>query len=219
MDHELGTSGFLYRANKLMFDHRTESLWSTLQGQPVVGPLVGQTIRLEQRPVVTTTWGDWKSRHPETTVLSLETGHLRDYGEGVAYRNYFGTDDLMYELKSQDRRLNNKDEVLVLRTTDDQIAISADYLNRNKVYSDKIGDRPFVVLTDQSGANWVFESKGIRFKTWNQIDKVTDHQNEAWSFSDAELTHSSGRTLKRLPAHRAFWFGWQAQYPETRLVK
>ena len=28
----------------------------------------------------------------------------------------------------------------------------------------------------------------------------------------------SGRKLRRLPAHRAFWFGWHAAYPDTRLV-
>lgn len=33
------------------------------------------------------------------------------------------------------------------------------------------------------------------------------------------LSGSEGRTLKRLPAHRAFWFCWYAAYPETRLVE
>ena len=81
--HELGTSGFLYRSNKLMYDQETFSLWSTLQGEPVVGPLVGQGIKLKQHHVVTSTWGEWKRRHPKTKVLSLDTGHQRDYGEGV----------------------------------------------------------------------------------------------------------------------------------------
>ena len=54
--YELGTSGFLYRSNKLMYDHRTKSFWSTLAGEPVVGPLVGKKIKLKRRYVVTTTW-------------------------------------------------------------------------------------------------------------------------------------------------------------------
>jgi len=36
---------------------------------------------------------------------------------------------------------------------------------------------------------------------------------------EAQLTGPGGETLKRLPAHRAFWFGWYAAYPQTRLVK
>ena len=67
-----GTSGLLYRSNKLMFDHGTWSLWNTIMGEPVVGPLVGTGVRLTHRAVVTTTWGEWRRMHPGTTVLSLE---------------------------------------------------------------------------------------------------------------------------------------------------
>ena len=77
-----GTSGLLYRSNKLMFDHGTKSLWNTFEGVPVVGASVGSRIKLRHRSVVTTTWGEWRRTHPETTVLSLETGHQRDYSEG-----------------------------------------------------------------------------------------------------------------------------------------
>jgi len=38
--YELGTSGFLYRSNKLMYDHGTKSMWSTLKGEPVLGPFM-----------------------------------------------------------------------------------------------------------------------------------------------------------------------------------
>jgi hypothetical protein len=57
-----------------MYDRATSSLWSTLTGGPVVGPLAGQGIELETSPVVTSTWGEWRRRHPDTRVLSLETG-------------------------------------------------------------------------------------------------------------------------------------------------
>ncbi|MEL6916360.1 MAG: DUF3179 domain-containing (seleno)protein, partial [Bacteroidota bacterium] len=39
INHQLGTSGFLYRSNKLMYDKATQTLWSTLEGEPVIGPL------------------------------------------------------------------------------------------------------------------------------------------------------------------------------------
>jgi hypothetical protein len=41
-----GTSGLLYRSNKLLFDEETRTLWSSLQGIPVVGPLADSGIRL-----------------------------------------------------------------------------------------------------------------------------------------------------------------------------
>jgi Protein of unknown function (DUF3179) len=64
---------------------------------------------------VTTTWGEWRAEHPDTTVLSLDTGHERDYSEGAAYRDYFGNDRLYFQVSKMDTRLKNKAEVLVLR--------------------------------------------------------------------------------------------------------
>ncbi len=113
--HVLGTSGLLYESSKLMFDESTKSLWSTLQGEPVIGPLAHSGIRLEYETVVTTSWGEWRRQYPGTRVLALETGHRRDYSEGAAYRAYFGTQDLMFEVSRRDARLENKDEVLVVR--------------------------------------------------------------------------------------------------------
>ena len=45
-------------------------------------------------------------------MLSLDTGHDRDYSEGAAYREYYSTDELMFGVPVSDPRLKNKDEVL-----------------------------------------------------------------------------------------------------------
>ena len=202
-----------------MYDHATQSLWSTLQGTPVVGPLVKEDIQLIRRPVVTTTWGEWKARHPETTVLSLDTGHERDYGEGVAYQEYFANDRLMFSVPKNDRRLRNKDEVVGLRSGDEQLAISADYLAQNPVYADSIDGQKLVVLTDSSGANRVYATEDVAFDSWDGNETLTDTNGNDWKLTESELTDSAGRTLQRMPAHRVFWFGWFSQFPETRLVK
>ncbi len=52
-------------------------------GGTVVGPLAESEVVLTSRPVVTTTWKEWRAAHPETTVLALDTGHERDYGRAV----------------------------------------------------------------------------------------------------------------------------------------
>lgn len=220
--HELGTSGFLYRSNKLMYDHATQSLWSTLSGTPVVGPLVGKGISLPMLHVVTSTWGEWRKRHPGTTVLSLDTGHQRDYSEGAAYRDYFASDRLMFGVPRLDTRLPNKAEVLALRAPGDggeQLAIAADFLAAHRVYHDRVGGQAFVVLTDGSGANRVYESASRRFASWDGQFTVRDSTGQAWKLTEDGLTGPGGVSLKRLPAHRAFWFGWYAAYPATRLVK
>ncbi len=233
VQHELGTSGFLYRSNKLMYDHATKSMWSTLDGSPVMGKLVGQGIQLPSLHVVTTTWKEWRSRHPDTQVLSLDTGYQRNYDEGVAYREYFATDRLMFNVQHKDERLANKDEILALRKlTDatgaaanssaapsDTLAISAAYLSKTPVYHDRLAGVDFVVLTDASGANRVYDASGVRFASWDQKSSVTDVQGRVWKMDEAALTAPGGEQRQRQSAHRAFWFGWVAAYPQTRLVK
>lgn len=222
VQHEFGTSGFLYRSNKMMYDHATKSLWSTMNGTPVVGPLVGKGIELQMLYVVTTTWGEWRRRHPGTQVLSLDTGHARDYREGEAYRDYFATDRLMFGVPKRDDRLPNKAEVLALRLPQapgESLAIAADFLATRPLHHAQLGNVRLVVLTDASGANRVYESRDLNFTAWDRAGELRDAGGGLWRVDEAGLSGPNGSSLKRLPAHRAFWFGWVAAFPETRLVK
>lgn len=222
INHKIGTSGFLYRSNKLMYDKATQSLWNTIWGEPVVGPLVGKGIKLTYLSVVTTTWGEWKKRHPGTSVLSLDTGYNRDYSEGNAYNNYFSTDRLMFNTPFSDNRLRNKDEVLALRfeeNPDEKLAISAKFLSKNTVYENELAGVNFVVFTDPSGANRVYERGTLSFSDFDGDQTVTDKNRLTWTLSESQLVSANGDVLKRLPYHRSFWFGWHAAYPDTRLVK
>lgn len=221
--YELGTSGFLYRSNKLMYDRATQSLWSTLWGTPAIGPLVGRSIRLPRRSVVTTSWGEWRRRHPATTVLSIDTGYRRDYGEGVAYRNYFATDELMFNTSQTDRRLPNKAEVLGLVFSDGAarpLAIAAAYARRHPLLHERIGERELVVLTDRSGAMRVYGTDGQRFEAWDGDSRLTDAEGRAWTLHEdrLQLIAVDDVSLPRLPSHSAFWFGWYGAYTNTRLL-
>jgi len=219
--HEMGTSGFLFRSNKLMYDKATQSLWNTMWGEPVVGPLVGKGIRLPRRTVVTTTWGEWRRRHPETTVLSLNTGYTRNYDEGVAYSAYFATDELMFNSSAVDNRLANKAEVLGLIFNDSDeapLAIAATYAKANPLLHERIGDREFIVITDQSGAMRVYETDGLRFKNWDGDEMLLDVEGGHWTLYEDRLSNSDGASLARLPSHSAFWFGWYGAYTNTRLL-
>ncbi len=149
---KFGTSGLLYRSNKLMFDHGTKRLWNTFEGVPVVGPLVGSGVRVTHRSVVTTTWGEWRRMHPETTVLSLETGYERDYDEGAAYQGYFSNDDLMFDVSELDDRLDNKDEVMVLLLDDADgvrhpLAFAVEFLEDHRTHTEEHAGRRLVVVT------------------------------------------------------------------------
>ena len=212
------TSGLLYRSNKLMFDEQTKSLWSTIYGEPLVGPLVGSGIRLDRLPVVTTTWGEWRATHPETTVLSLETGFVRDYGEGTAYKDYSRTDEPMFAVPRIDDRLANKAEVLVLR--DPPLAIPVRSLEKQPLYAFENGGRRYVVITSPAGANRVYEAPDARLLEIDADGRWVDERGTHWRATEPELVPDNSEipAKPRVEAHRVFWFAWYAHYPETRLL-
>lgn len=227
-NHRFGTSGLLYRSNKLMFDHRSRSLWSALTGEPVIGPLVGKGIKLEVFPLVTTTWGEWKKTHPHTTVLSLNTGYTRDYREGSAYRDYFKTDRLMFPVPKTDKRLKNKAEVLVMVLPDKKgkptklpVAIHSKFLKKRPVYHLEKASKQLVIITSKAGAHRVYDARNIRFNTAPKDGKIIDSQGNEWKIKESflERIDNTAIRLSRFPAHMAFWFGWHAQYPETLSIK
>ena len=218
----LGTSGLLYRSNKLMFDAETGSLWSTIEGRPVVGPLAGSSMVLKYRPVVTTYWKEWREAHPDTTVLSLETGHARDYREGAAYRSYFSTDDLMFEVPRQDPRLKRKAEALTFIAGEGAqrtpVAIDAAFLKKNPVHMFEAAARTYVVFSTGAGANRIYRADDLRFVRAT-ASAATAENGDAWKITEDRLEGPEGQVRPREPARRTFWFAWFSQYPETRLIK
>ena len=63
-----GTSGLLYRSNKLMYDRETKTLWSSLPGTPVIGPLAHrEDLKLEISP---------RGSHDMVRVVGRTPGYL-----------------------------------------------------------------------------------------------------------------------------------------------
>lgn len=104
-----GVSGLLYNSDVLLYDRQTESLWSQLRMEAVTGARLGE--RLIWLPVQHTTWAAWRAAHPETDVLSLETGYQRDYTRDP-YASYATSPAVMFPVGHQDARLAPKAWVL-----------------------------------------------------------------------------------------------------------
>ena len=64
-----GNRSQLYKLNMTWWDHETESVWTQLLGEALIGPLAG--TRLEQLPAFTGPWESWREQHPETLVLKV----------------------------------------------------------------------------------------------------------------------------------------------------
>lgn len=104
-DDHFGVSGLLYQSDVLLYDHKTESLWSQIMQQAVAGPRTGEVLK--RYPLIHTTWREWKSLHPDTQVLSRHTGYHRNYARNP-YAGYESTSLLYFNVSNMDSRLHPK---------------------------------------------------------------------------------------------------------------
>jgi hypothetical protein len=147
---EFGVSGLLYNSDVLLYDRQTGSLWSQILKTAVTGALSG--ARLTAIPLTHTTWQDWYARHPQTDVLSPETGYRRNY-RADPYPGYSRSGKLYFPVQEENRQYPRKAMVMGLE-------INGEF----KVY-------PFEELQKGSG-RFTDEFHGKRFEV------LYDHENE-----------------------------------------
>ena len=207
-----GSSGFLYRSNKLMYDTTTNSLWNQFTGRPVVGRLTGSGIVLKTRPIVITRWSDWLASHPQTRVLSLQTGHRRDYSTGAAYGDYFTSPDLMFPTTTDEKKLKQKDLVFALRSSVVEKAWPLAMFDGGAVINDNAGILELVLIGDSATKTVrAYRSEGLNFTKAPRPDQVLLN-NETWQVTEDALVAPNGKTLPRLPGHTAYWFAWSGYF-------
>ena len=206
--YRFGTSGLLYRSNKLMYDRNTRTLWNQFSGRPAWGPLVGEDIRLTVLPVVVTTWGEWYARHPDTTVLSIETGFVRNYGPGVAYNEYFNSPLTWFNVPVEDDRLAQKDNVYAVRVGEALTAYPIGLLAERMFALDEVGGLPIVVVATADGEGGrSYESGGVDFRSADPMaGTLTDADGGVWMIREGSLLGPDGEVLPRVGGHNAYWF-------------
>lgn len=228
---EFGTSGLLYRSNKLMYDRTTNSLWNQFTGEPAVGPLVGQDIKLEILPVTVTTWGEWVQAHPDTTVLDLKTGlyppeaYPPEWDFRSIYYPYRTNPDTMFPVWRQSDQLTTKGQVLGLALGGEARAYPLDLLAENPVVNDQLGGEPLVLVSAGNlGGVRAYRRGAYRFS----IDgdggvelTLSDQEDRIWRVEEEALVlmEEPDQRLARLPSHTAYWFGWYSFYPQTNIYQ
>ena len=114
--------------------------------------------------MVLTTWGDWHARHPDSTVLSLDTGFARNYGPGVAYAEYNSSPNTWFNVPIRDERLAAKDHVYVVRVEESLTAYPTALLASRTLVEDEVGGLAIVVVATANGKGGrSYEAGDVRF--------------------------------------------------------
>lgn len=178
-----GVSGLLYQSDMLMYDRETQSLWSQIKQEAVAGPQTGG--RLAWLPSEHLSFEAWRKKHPSGTVLSTDTGAVRNYST-QPYRGYEKTERTMFPVIEYRTDLPGKEWILGIVVSGQAKAYPVKNLPSGEPIEDRIGETTLTLV----------------------------HDPETQSYS-ARLSESGAL----VPVVKAYWFAWQAFYPETELWK
>lgn len=181
-----GTSGKLVNSNLLMYDRPTDSQWPQVPGVAITGELYGK--RLNTVPLVWTSWRAWREAHPDTTVLSRDTGALRDYGADP-YGSYLGESGYyvsgapIFSVQRTDDRFPPKHVVMGVRAGNERLAIDKNLVREEGTVEADVGGTTVRAEWDDALAT----------------ARVLREDGSEADFMDA------------------MWFCWYAYYPDTRV--
>lgn len=212
---EFGVSGRLLNSNLIMYDRASESYWPQMLATAVRGEHEGEVLR--EFPVTWTTWERWSDTHPETTVLSDETGYARDYADDP-YGSYdptagfYADDSLIFSPYApvDESVLHPKEVVLGARSADGAIAVHKESLASAGVLEGAVDGVPYVAVYDPE------LDTGYVYRDPNDVG-LTYHDGRVTV--DGESHRPSGLPLERVLRYDAFWFAWAGYYPETELLR
>ena len=146
---EFGVSGVLYNSDLVLYDRNTETLWDQIEAKGIVGPLTGE--QLEMVGVTMTRWGKWRKAHPDTKILSADTGFDIDYSMDP-YARYRGEDRIMFPVSTTDDRIHPKTVVYGFEFDDVVVAYTHDLLEQEHNYQHELNGRALQVSLNDDGS-------------------------------------------------------------------
>src|SRR5215469_12153585 len=181
-----GVSGKIYKSNLLMYDRETGSLWSQILQRAITGPLTGTVLAI--LPAEHSTWEHWRAQHPNTLVLSLDTGYKRDYGLDP-YRDYVEEGTPTFRRSQDDKpskdKLRPMEPVLGIEVGGIQKAYPFSVLKKKpREFEDRLGGKILLIHFDQ----------------------------------DSKTAYVTGQSGEVLPSVTVFWFAWHDFFPQTQVL-
>jgi hypothetical protein len=209
-----GVSGRLVNNNLVMYDRATDSRWQQVAATSIEGVHEGRSLR--ELPVRWTTWGAWRRAHPETRLLSTDTGYVRDYsrdpyGDYAPRSGYYerGNDHTLFAPLSDDDRLPKKAVVVGARTATGAAAFEKRALRERGVARARAGETRLVAAhAPDLDVGHVYRADGATVEGAG-AGRVT---------VDGETYAADALPLDPVVAFDAMWFAWVGFYPDTALV-
>lgn len=226
--YTFGNTGLVYRSRRVLFDRESLSLWDQLSGQPIASPAITQDISLTPHILLRTTWAEWAARHPNTTVLALNTGTPRNYDPGVALTEETATTAPLFPALiptsiSDSDTTEAKTLIVGLTIEGETRAYPITLVESFGILHDTLGDQDIALVSRGPGLGvTAYREHEITFDYLSgpaDALEAIDLEGDRWFLDEEKIVSVIDSRLRRaLPLRIAYWFAWQDAYPETTLA-
>lgn len=221
-EHTFGVSGKLWRNGLVMYDHQTNTLWSGITGEGLVGPLKGKRLTI-RTAVPKVRWKNWRTAYPNSRILTHYG--FQDFDSDQYAEYHFGIQTGLFAPEHTNDALPPKSLVLALRLGDHARAYPLEVFKHTKVLNDTVQDKALVVYRDPSSeASAVYDrmvdGTALTFTpgtVWTTINDTAT--GSTWNILTGKAVAGphKGKQLRRVPHYYIYWFAWVDFYPKTTL--
>lgn len=220
-----GNTSALYQSDLVMFDRETNSYWFQVGGAAIVGPLTGE--HLTPLPSGMAPWEVWRADHPDTLVLSAETGFARTYAADplANYEFYVSEGHPFFPVDGSflaDTRLRREEQVVGVDINGEARAYPLRALGTRAI-NDTVGGQQVVVFIDAENRNGaafdpILDGRPHTWR-WDGTAFVDEETGTRWDRSGRAVEGPLvGRQLNALPSRSAFWFSYLSAFPEATVA-
>ena len=111
----------------------------------MTGPMTG--AKLKRLPSTVTSWEKWRTRYPQTEVLSLKTGYVRDYSNDP-YADYYQSRSGLFSFLKPGPGAREKELVVGVELAEKANAYRLEMLRDKQEITDEINGRSISLRYD-----------------------------------------------------------------------
>jgi len=211
-------SGKLWRNSLIMQDRETGTWWSQVTGRAIYGKNRG--AQLQKIGSVETSWEQWISAHPETSVLTKTEEVTASH-----YEMYFDDPERMGLFRAQwlTEKMPGKTLVYGATVGPHAVAVTEGALGRGIVRAD-LGGVPVVVAQGADGGVRAFvarvDDESLQPAPDGRGTTMIDSTGSLWDAATGKCIEGPRRdaTLEVVAVTSVYWFAWSGFYPNTLVI-
>jgi hypothetical protein len=220
-DNTYGVSGLLHNSNLITYDRKTDSNWAQIYSIGINGE--GLCTSLDYNSTIEISWAAWRTRFPDSEVLSTKTGFNFNYSEPAGSLTQPENVLPLFPVYNDDTRLPNYERVLLVVIVGKARAYRlSSFESGTSIKTDFLTGK-IITLVGDKDANFIVPYlntiDGTRVFSIEEGSLIDNENNIYNLFGEVVSGPNEGESLEIPYSMMGYWFAVSAFYPDVEIFK